>query len=77
MQKPQHGGLALLGITLYYHAAIFRSMLQWWNPQNKLNWYMEGIGIRIPLSEGIFFSSREHLKSSNLNVKIILRIWFK
>lgn len=54
MQKPQlggGGGIALPDITCYYHAAINRSMLQWWNPQNILSWHMEGIGIRFPLCE--------------------------
>lgn len=44
-------GLVLPSVHLYYHAAILSAVVQWWDPQNEVNWALEHLDSPIPLSE--------------------------
>lgn len=52
MQKTKdHGGLALPSTSLYYQATLLENLMQWWNPNDKLDWELEQFGVITPLIE--------------------------
>lgn len=76
--KKEEGGIAVPSITVYYQAVLLDNLVQWWNVKAKYSWEMKQIFVKQPLSEwplSVIYSP--NMDASNINVKILSRLWKK
>lgn len=70
-QSARERGLAVPDIGSYYHAAVLKLIMPWWNKQNFLCWHMEQIGLKIPVE-----CHDRHLQSDKTQSEAVGACWW-